>query len=88
MGVFNKTIIPLALVGCEMIMAVREGNALQGVSRWFRRIQRILRFHIDKYQPLRERERDLFQNRKRKRLSHMIANVKFHVTRARKEKFK
>ena len=60
---------------------VREGNALQGVSRWFRRIQRILRFHIDKYQPLRERERDLFQNRKRKRLSHMIANVKFHVTR-------
>ena len=34
---------------------VREGNALQVVSRWFRRIQRILRFHIDKYQPHRER---------------------------------
>ena len=34
---------------------VREGNALQGVSRWFRRIQTILRFHIDKYQPHTER---------------------------------
>ena len=56
---------------------VREGNALQGVSRWFRRIQRILRFHIDKYQPHTE---IYFIWKKRKRLSHMIANVKFHVT--------
>ena len=33
----------------------REGNALQGVSRWFWKIQRILSFHIERYQPHSEK---------------------------------